>query len=118
MPRIDDVPAILKAWYPGSKAGNAIADILTGDVNPSGKLPFTFAQKLTDYSAHSMGKYPATKDEITYHDDIFVGYHLSGQKKTIDYNTGYIRGRGSRLNERLEIVLYRCAHELVNNAVT
>lgn len=81
MPWVEKVPAILQAWYLGSEAGNAIADILTGDVNPSGKLPFTFAQKLTDYSAHSAGEYPGTKDEITYHDDIFVGYrHLDKTK--------------------------------------
>ena len=81
MPWVTEVPSILQAWYLGSEAGNAIADILTGDVNPSGKLPFSLAQKLTDYSAHAVGEYPGTKDEITYHDDIFVGYrHLDKEK--------------------------------------
>lgn len=81
MPWTTEVPSILQAWYLGSEAGNAIADILTGDVNPSGKLPFTFAQKLTDYSAHAMGEYPGTKDEMTYHDDIFVGYRHTDKEK-------------------------------------
>ncbi len=74
MPWVKEVPAILQAWYLGSEAGNAIADVLFGDVNPSGKLPFTFAQKLEDYGAHAVGEYPGTKDEVTYHEDIFVGY--------------------------------------------
>ncbi|MDR0574902.1 MAG: glycoside hydrolase family 3 C-terminal domain-containing protein [Tannerella sp.] len=81
MPWIAEVPSVLQAWYPGSEAGNAIADILTGDVNPSGKLPFTFAQKLTDYSSHAIGEYPGTKDEMTYHDDIFVGYRYFDKEK-------------------------------------
>ncbi len=81
MPWTAEVPSILQAWYIGSEAGNAIADILTGDINPSGKLPFTFAQKLTDYGSHAMGEYPGTKDEITYHDDIFVGYRYFDKEK-------------------------------------
>jgi Beta-glucosidase-related glycosidases len=81
MPWVAEAPSILQAWYLGSEAGNAIADILTGKVNPSGKLPFTFAQKLNDYSAHSTGEYPGTKDEITYHDDIFVGYRHFDKEK-------------------------------------
>ena len=81
MPWLKQTPAILQAWYLGSEAGNAIADVLFGDVNPSGKLPFTFAQKLTDYGAHTLGEYPGTEDEITYHEDIFVGYRWLDKHK-------------------------------------
>jgi beta-glucosidase len=73
MPWQKEVPAILQGWYLGTEAGNALASILTGDVNPSGKLPFTFGEKLTDYGAHSVGEYPGN-GEITYKEDIFVGY--------------------------------------------
>ena len=50
MPWLDKVPAVVQGWYVGSEAGNAIADVIFGDVNPSGKLPMTFAKKLTDYA--------------------------------------------------------------------
>ena len=58
MPWIKDVPAVLQAWYLGSEAGSAIAAILAGDVNPSGKLPFTFPAALEDVGAHKLGDYP------------------------------------------------------------
>lgn len=74
MPWVNDVAAVLQSWYLGTEAGNAIASILAGDVNPSGKLPFTFGRNLTDYGSHALGEYPGTKDEVTYHEDIFVGY--------------------------------------------
>lgn len=81
MPWVKNTSAILQAWYLGSEAGNAIADVLFGTVNPSGKLPFTFAQKLTDYGAHSLGEYPGTKNEVTYNEDIFVGYRWMDKHK-------------------------------------
>ncbi len=90
MPWLDKVPAVLQAWFLGSEAGNAIADVLFGDVNPSGKLPFTIMPALTDYPAHQMGEevYPGvpsdkrTKEqpelmEEYYREDIFVGYRYA-----------------------------------------
>ena len=79
MPWVDKVPAIVQAWYLGSEAGNSIADILTGRVNPSGKLPFTFPVHLADNGAHAMGDYPGTlrDDGIydqTYREGVLVGY--------------------------------------------
>ena len=56
MPWVKEVPAILQAWFLGSEAGTAIAAVLTGDVNPSGKLPFTFPAKLEDVPAHQLGE--------------------------------------------------------------
>ena len=73
MPWIDRVPAVLEAWYSGSEAGNALADVLFGAVNPSGKLPFTFPVRLEDCSAHSAGEYPG-EGQVVYRDGIFVGY--------------------------------------------
>ena len=54
MPFAKKVPAILQAWFLGSEAGNAIADVLFGDVNPSGKLPYTWYQRLDDCGAHAL----------------------------------------------------------------
>ncbi len=68
---------IVEAWYPGMEGGNALARILFGDVNPSGKLPFTFPMKLEDAPAMKLGEYPSTPGEPlkqTYKDDIWVGY--------------------------------------------
>ena len=73
MPWVNDVESIIQAWYGGSEAGNAIADILFGKVNPSGKLPFSFAKRLNDYGAHALNTYPGDKD-VYYKEDIFVGY--------------------------------------------
>lgn len=54
-PWIDKAPALVQSWFLGSEAGHALADIISGDVCPSGKLPFSFAYKLNDYPAHKMG---------------------------------------------------------------
>lgn len=78
MPWADDVPAIMQAWFLGSEAGNAIAAVLTGDVSPSGKLPFTFPAKLEDVAAHSLNAYTGERKrgivDIEYKESIFVGY--------------------------------------------
>jgi beta-glucosidase len=74
MPWVDEVPSIIQSWYLGSEAGNALASILTGDVNPSGKLPFTFPKKLEDNSAHAAGNFPGSNGEVYYSESIFIGY--------------------------------------------
>jgi beta-glucosidase len=66
--------AIVYAGYPGMEGGTAIAKILFGEVNPSGKLPFTFPQKLDDVPAHKLGEFPGNGKTVSYNDDIFVGY--------------------------------------------
>jgi beta-glucosidase len=73
MPWVNEVPSIVQGWYLGTEAGNAIASILVGDVNPSGKLPFTFPVKLEDNGAHKLGEYPGN-GEVTYNEGLFVGY--------------------------------------------
>lgn len=55
MPWLGKAPALVQSWYLGSESGHALADIVSGDVCPSGKLPFSFACRLTDYPAHKMG---------------------------------------------------------------
>jgi beta-glucosidase len=68
------VKGILQAWYPGMDGGNALAGILFGTVNPSGKLPMTFPRKLEDVPAHKLGQYPGDSVNVYYNDDIYVGY--------------------------------------------
>jgi beta-glucosidase len=68
-----DAKAILQAWYPGMEGGNAIANVLFGKVNPSGKLPVTFPKKLQDIPAHALGEYPGDS-VVNYKEGIFVGY--------------------------------------------
>jgi beta-glucosidase len=68
------VPAVLWAWYPGMEGGNALAEILFGDVNPSGKLPCTFPKRLEDSPAHALGAYPGKDGKETYEEGLLVGY--------------------------------------------
>lgn len=89
MPWVKEVPAVLQAWYLGTEAGTAIAAVLMGDVNPSGKLPFTFPASLEDVGAHKLGEYPGivrtdgshVVDE-KYNESIFVGYRWADKEKT------------------------------------
>jgi len=69
---IDSIPAVVDAWYGGEEGGNAVADVLFGDVNPSGKLPFTFLRKLQD--SPSYGNYPGENLHVKYAEGIYVGY--------------------------------------------
>jgi len=83
MPWVDKVPAIMQGWYLGSEAGNAMADVISGEVNPSGKLPFSFPKKLEDNAAYSFGKlsYPGDSINQYYKEDILVGYRWFDTKK-------------------------------------
>ena len=82
---IDDVEAVLMCWYGGMEAGHAIANVLFGDVNPSGKLPLTFPKRLEDSPAHSTGNrrnYPGDENKRIYYDEgIFVGYRWFDEKE-------------------------------------
>jgi beta-glucosidase len=81
MPWVNEVPAIIESWYLGSEAGNALASILLGDSNPSGKLPFAFPVKLTDVGAHAVGDYPGKNGEENYNEGLFVGYRWNDRNK-------------------------------------
>ena len=72
MPWIDDVKAVLWNWYAGMEGGNVLADIIRGEICPSGKMPFTLPYKLEDSPAHKYGEYQA--GNCRYNEDIYVGY--------------------------------------------
>ena len=80
LPWLAKVTAVVQAWFIGSEAGEAIASVLAGDVNPSGKLPFTWYASLDQCGAHALGTFPGTWREghqiidEEYKEDIFVGY--------------------------------------------
>jgi beta-glucosidase len=72
---------IVWSWYNGSENGNALADVLTGKINPSGKLPFTFPAELKDSPAHALDAYPGENLQETYKEGILVGYRWFDTKK-------------------------------------
>ena len=80
LPWLDKVPALVQAWFIGSEAGEAIASVLFGDVNPSGKLPFTWYASLDQCGAHALNAYPGIWREDhkiideEYKEGVFVGY--------------------------------------------
>lgn len=81
MPWIKKVPTVLMSWFGGSEAGNALAAILLGKVNPSGKLPFTLPVKLTDNAAHALNAFPGNEETVEYKENIFVGYRWHDKEK-------------------------------------
>lgn len=76
---LDKVAAVVQAWYPGQECGNAIADVLFGDVNPSGRLPLTLPKRLEDNPAYI--NYPGENGKVYYGEGIFVGYRYYDKKK-------------------------------------
>lgn len=83
MPWLEKVDGVIQTWYLGSMAGHAIADVISGDVNPSGKLPFSFPKNLEDNGAHSFGasSYPGVDLTQEYKEDILVGYRWHDTKE-------------------------------------
>lgn len=75
-PWLDRVQALVHCWYLGSESGNALANVLTGKVCPSGKLPVTFAKKQNDYPSLQYGQigYPGDGKTVEYKEGIYVGY--------------------------------------------
>ncbi len=94
MPWKSQVPAIVQGWFIGSEAGHALASVLTGDVNPSGKLPYTWVSSLSEVGAHALDTYPGTwrKEggaqtpgniiDEEYKEGIYVGYRWADKEKT------------------------------------
>ena len=94
MPWHASVPAIVQGWFIGSEAGHALADVLVGDVNPSGKLPYTWVSALNEVGAHALDTYPGTwrKEggaktpgniiDENYREGIYVGYRWADKHKT------------------------------------
>ncbi len=90
MPWTAKVPAIMQAWYLGNETGNALASVIAGDANPSGKLPYTYYATLDQCGAHKLGEYPGHPgiDELgnkvmdmPYNEGIFVGYRFIDKNK-------------------------------------
>jgi beta-glucosidase len=75
---IDQAPAVLEAWYPGMEGGSAIADVVFGKVNPSGKLPFTWPKTLADSPSEKLGREDA--DSVHYDEGVLVGYRYFDTK--------------------------------------
>lgn len=72
MPWLDDVRAVLEAYYPGQEGGHAMTRVIFGDVNPSGKLPETFPKRLQDNPSHDF--FPGRGQDVSYGEGIYVGY--------------------------------------------
>jgi beta-glucosidase len=79
MPWLEQVAGLVEAYYPGQENGNAVANVLLGKVNPSGKLPITFPKRLEDNPAFINASYPGCR-EIIYGEGIFVGYRYYDKK--------------------------------------
>ena len=95
MPWLGKVPAVVQGWYIGSEAGNAIADVIFGDVNPSGKLPFTFAKSLTDYAPHAAVDslmYPGVDGNVVYKEGLNIGYRYTDKLRADRVNFAFGHG--------------------------
>jgi len=87
---VDHVPAIVETWYPGQEGGTALAEVLFGDVTPSGKLPVTFERRFAD-SAVAASYYPDAAKRIAYKEGVFLGYRhfdRSGTKPLFPFGHG------------------------------
>ena len=90
MPWTDKVASIMQAWYLGNETGNTLASLIMGDVNPSGKLPYTYYASLDQCGAHKLGEYPGHKSvdvlgeevwDMPYNEGIYVGYRFTDKNK-------------------------------------
>lgn len=92
MPWLNKVKGLLHCWYLGSMGGEALAGVLSGKVNPSGKLPVTFAKTLEDYPYYKYGKkaYPGENKQVYYSEGIYIGYrHFDTRKVEPQFPFGY-----------------------------
>ena len=92
MPWLSNIKGLLHCWYLGSMGGEALAGVLSGKVNPSGKLPVTFAKKLEDYPYYAYGKkaYPGENNQVYYSEGIYIGYrHFDTRKVELQFPFGY-----------------------------
>ncbi len=90
MPWLDSVPAVLETWYPGQAQGNAIADVLFGDQNPSGKLPVSFPRSEAEQPVRTVEQFPGVGNVATYTEGLFMGYRgYDGFGITPQFEFGY-----------------------------
>jgi beta-glucosidase len=112
MPWADAVKGILEAWYPGQEDGNAIAAVLFGDVNPSGKLPVTFPRSLSDVPASTPQQWPGVNRQVQYAEGVLVGYRWYDAKQItplfpFGYGLSYTTFRFSHLLVAPQAASYR-----------
>ena len=114
---IDRVAGVVEAWFPGQECGNAIANVLLGKVNPSGKLPDTFPKRIEDNPAYI--NYPGENGKVLYGEGIFVGYRYYDAKKieplfpfgyglsytTFEYSNLRISSADLKMGDRLEVCI-------------
>src|SRR5450830_1720801 len=103
MPWLDKVKGVLEAWYPGQQSGNAIAALLFGDVNPSGKLPVTFPKSLDQVPASTAAQWPGVNGKVQYSEGLDVGYRWYDAKNLtplfpFGYGLSYTSFRFSKLH--------------------
>ena len=99
-------PAIVWAWFNGMEGGNALVDVLSGKVNPSGKMPFTTPVSLDQSPAHALGNFPGRDLKVNYEEDILVGYRWFDTKGLpvvypFGYGLSYTTFNYSNLNRRM-----------------
>jgi beta-glucosidase len=112
MPWIDDVEAVLAAWYPGQESGDAIAAVLFGDVNPSGRLPITFPASDEQGPGQTRASFPGDGTSVRYEEGLLVGYRWYDAKEEeplfpFGHGLSYTRFR----YDQLELVPGRLARE-------
>ena len=128
-PWIDSVPALLHSWYPGQEGGKATAEILFGDVNPSGRLPVTFERRWEDNPVHDTYYPPAGTTKVIYKEGLFVGYRGYEKNSTkplfpFGYGLSYTTFKYSNLaikpadsstkSEELSAPLYQVTFDVTN----
>ena len=92
MPWLNNIKGLLHCWYLGSMGGDALASVLSGKVNPSGKLPVTFAKTIEDYPYYEYGEkaYPGVNKQVYYSEGIYIGYrHFDTRKVEPQFPFGY-----------------------------
>jgi beta-glucosidase len=90
MPWAGSVRGIIESWYPGQEYGNALASLLFGDADPSGKLPVTFPASLADVPAHTTAQWPGQNNTVQYSEGVDVGYRwYDQQNKTPAFPFGF-----------------------------
>src|SRR5438445_10749792 len=99
---VDHVPALIEMWYPGQEGGRALAEVLFGEVNPSGRLPVTFERRWEDNPVHDSYYPPAGTNRVVYKEGVFVGYRgyeKNGTKPLFPFGYGlsYTTFRDSNL---------------------
>ncbi|WP_329173065.1 glycoside hydrolase family 3 C-terminal domain-containing protein [Streptomyces sp. NBC_01477] len=90
MPWLSSVSGVFEAWYSGQEDGHAIADLLFGDVNPSGHLPVTFPTSLSQVPANTAAQWPGADNKVQYSEGLKVGYrHYDATKQTPLFPFGF-----------------------------